>query len=237
MRVYYFVKGKYGLDDLCKKHLKIARIDKLNDPFEFKGVDLSNPEHRESIEILKHTYSEILGILCFSRRWDHPVQWAHYADNHKGLCFGFNVNSNRLRKVNYSDVRLPDDVLDYLKKKNDDPGSSTRLLSNPESVREEKVEDFANKILVTKFSHWNYEQEYRWILELHPENDDLTYCVNGKHFRKFSDEFTLKEVLTGVRSQIKRCQIEEAIGNELAGAVEIFKVREDYSNFKMVRDG
>lgn len=35
MRLYHFVGEKYGLDNVLRRRLKIARIDDLNDPFEF----------------------------------------------------------------------------------------------------------------------------------------------------------------------------------------------------------
>ena len=53
MRLYYFTNAEYGLSDLREKHLKIARIDQLNDPFEFMGADLSNDDLRKEIEALK----------------------------------------------------------------------------------------------------------------------------------------------------------------------------------------
>ena len=40
MRLYHFINKKYGLESLSLKRLKIAQIDKLNDPFELLGVEL-----------------------------------------------------------------------------------------------------------------------------------------------------------------------------------------------------
>ena len=53
MRLYYLTNAEYGLSDLREKHLKIARIDQLNDPFEFMCADLSNDDLRKEIEALK----------------------------------------------------------------------------------------------------------------------------------------------------------------------------------------
>ncbi len=91
MRLYHFTNAEYGLSNLREKHLKISRIDQLNDPFEFMGADLSNGDLRKEIEISKDRYNETMGLLCFSKNWDNPVQWGHYADGHKGLCLGFDV--------------------------------------------------------------------------------------------------------------------------------------------------
>jgi hypothetical protein len=34
MRVYYFVPANYGLENIIKQRVKIARLNELNDPFE-----------------------------------------------------------------------------------------------------------------------------------------------------------------------------------------------------------
>ena len=98
MKVYHFIEERYGLEDLREERLKISLIDELNDPFEFVGVDLSNPDHYGAIKELKRGISENYGIICFSASWNDPVQWAHYADGHKGLCMGFDVPYGLLKK-------------------------------------------------------------------------------------------------------------------------------------------
>lgn len=109
MRLYHFLNERYGLEDLREKRLKIGRIVELNDPFEFIGVDLSDPRFRKSMEKTKKDLSEKVGVLCFSKNWNDPVQWAHYADGHKGLCLGFDIPDHILAEVNYVDERLPVD--------------------------------------------------------------------------------------------------------------------------------
>ena len=41
------------------------------------------------------------GLICFSENWTNPLLWSHYADKHRGICLGFDVNIRRLRKVTY----------------------------------------------------------------------------------------------------------------------------------------
>ena len=38
MRLYHFLNAEYGLLNIRHRRLKIARINELNDPFEFLGV-------------------------------------------------------------------------------------------------------------------------------------------------------------------------------------------------------
>ncbi len=140
MRVYHFLNKNYGLENLQKRRLKIAEIMSLNDPFELLSINLSDPLLRRAVNETKVTLSKNRGILCFSKSWRNPVQWAHYSNKHQGICIGFDVPDRHLVKVNYVRNRLkPENVID---------------------------EQFMLKLLSTKFSHWRYEQEYRVFISL-----------------------------------------------------------------------
>jgi hypothetical protein len=43
MRLYHFLNAEYGLLNIRHRRLKIARINELNDPFEFLGVATRAP--------------------------------------------------------------------------------------------------------------------------------------------------------------------------------------------------
>lgn len=146
MRVFHFRNAKNGLKSLKEKRLKIARIIELNDPFEFLGADLSNPEFRKAMNMAKKQISKTTGILCFSRNWRNPVQWSHYAEKHKGICMGFEIPKRLLARVDYVDERLPyRNVIDM---------------------------ELMKKFLTTKFSHWSYEEEYRLFISLDKNKDE-----------------------------------------------------------------
>ncbi|MCI0427560.1 MAG: DUF2971 domain-containing protein [Nitrospiraceae bacterium] len=202
MLVYHFVNAHYGLDDLRNRRLKIARIMELNDPFEFLGVDLSDREFRRALRETKAELSTTKGILCFSKTWSNPVLWGHYADKHRGVCLGFEVPSSVLGKVEYVDSRLPrPDVLD---------------------------EAFMKKLLFTKFSHWQYEQEYRVYVTL--EED-----IDGLYYSEFSGQLTLKRVIVGDQSSITRAEVSGALV-DLGTQVEVFKARAGFRSFDVVRN-
>ena len=258
MRVYHFINAQYGLADLQEKRLKISRINDLNDPFEFTGADLSNLEFREAMGGLKDYLNEKWGLLCFSKSWDNPVQWTHYTDKHKGLCLGFDVPHPDwlLAEVNYEDERLSVDrflagintLRDKVCAEKDDYTDQSASIEearvkaqefrkivesegfpvDPETDKEDR--EFMRKILSTKFSHWSYEKEYRifWPLSEAKRYRDLYYF-------DFSDELRLKEVIIGVRSCVTTKNIKAALGG-MAGSVDVFRVREAYREFAMVRD-
>ena len=153
MRVYHFVKEKYGLINLEKRRLKVSIIMELNDPFEFLGAELSDRTFRRAMKETKKSLSKTKGILCFSKNWTNPVQWSHYAEKHKGVCFGFDFPDHLLSEV------------DYVKE---------RLIHNGAAIDEELMLMY----LTTKFDHWEYEQEYRSFVELDEKNEDGNYYVD-----------------------------------------------------------
>ena len=251
MRLYHFINEKYGLESLRLNRLKIAHIDQLNDPFEFLGVELSNSGNRELFYHLKQVASEEFGILCFSASYRNPALWAHYADNHKGLCLGFDIQAEYCRKVHYSETRLSiDEFMDQQNQRSNAISAeiweklaqretqgqidescdlenivSTSIRNDVEADNEGR--EFMLTIFSTKFSHWSYEEEYRIFVGLNTLN-------NGLHFIDYGDEMMLKQAIVGLNSSVLRSDIEKLIGSK--SEVEIFKVREDYREFKMVRD-
>jgi Protein of unknown function (DUF2971) len=149
MRVYHFVNKQYGLENIRKRRLKISRLAELNDPFEFLGADLSHQESRKALVATKAKLSKTRGLICFSRLWDNPVLWGHYADKHRGICLGFDIPEASLNKVIYVNSRLPWPTV-------------------PD-------EEFMKQLLFTKFNHWSYENEYRSYTSLSDKIDDLYF--------------------------------------------------------------
>lgn len=150
MRAYYFTNAVHGLAALHDQRLKVARIHELNDPFEFLGVELSDPEFRQALTSTKRQLSDRNGLLCFSKSWRHPMLWAHYADKHRGICLGFDVNENKLEHVSYVNSRFQKPV-------------------NPNNKA------FVGKLLYTKFAHWSYEDEYRFYISLTDQENGLYF--------------------------------------------------------------
>ncbi len=150
MRLYHFRDEKYGLRSLTDKRSKIARINELNDPFEMLGCNLSDSNQRQAFQTMKNKLNEDNGLLCFSANWRSPVQWAHYTNNHKGVCLEFEVPGTCLIKISYINSRLK--CADKIDKK------------------------YMLKVLSTKFSHWKYEKEYRYFLGLdHTQKENNLY--------------------------------------------------------------
>jgi hypothetical protein len=149
LRVFHFLNEEFGIKDLREKRLKISEIMSLNDPFEFLSVDLSDLVFRKAMKKTKSQLAKTNGLICFSANWKNPVQWSHYANNHKGICLGFDVADHLLTPVNYVEKRLS--------------------FENP--INEEDM----LQIFSTKFNHWIYEEEYRVFTELSVKEKGLFY--------------------------------------------------------------
>ncbi len=172
MLFYYFTSADFGIKNLKQKRLKISDFSNVNDPFELLGIELRDKVVRQAIKFEKSKISKENGLLCFSEDKYNPVQWAHYADNHKGVCLGFEIDEKSLRKVKYVSERLAKDTLEQ--------------------------SDCNEKLLTTKFSHGSYEQERRLILKLSNYSKD----EQGKRFKQFGNDMLLKEVYIGCKSDL-----------------------------------
>ncbi len=201
MRVYRFLDEKYGLKSLRERRLRISRILELNDPFEMLAISVNERNFRAAFMKGRAEIAKQSGLVCFSRNWRSPVQWAHYTNKHRGLCLGFDVPDSFLEQVTYVEKRLP--------------------------INTPLDENLVRKLLTTKFSHWQYEEEHRAFVPLRE--------AEGKHyFIDFGETLSLKEVMVGTYSAITRAKLRKALGS-LTKEVDAFRVRPGFKDFEIVR--
>ena len=212
MILYRFLTACYGLDSIRNRKLKLARINELNDPFEFISVELSNQRLRTALLKVKNKISETTGILCFSATWKNPVLWGHYAEKHTGICLGFEVPEGLCNKINYVDSRL----------------KFPYGFDQPSAQKLSQIErrEFMQKVIYTKFSHWSYEEEYRMWLKPEYTDDELIFTGFD------SAQLKLRKVIVGIKSSVTYRDVSEYLGSSLS-EVKIFKARPSLTSFKM----
>ena len=184
-RVYYLTSEKYALCDLKHQHIKVARFNDLNDPFELIDVELSDPIVRERFRRWRREVNAKYGLICFSATWQNPVLWSHYADKHKGMCLGFDVPESELHEVEYLDRRR----------------RLTDLVPETEP----------GPLLCTKFRDWKYEDEFRRVINL----VEATRNSKSLHFWPFGPDLVLREVITGARCRATDRFLTETFGDKL----------------------
>ena len=216
MRLYHFLKAEHALDDIKKKRIKISLIPDLNDPFEINSIRQPTFKHRSIWTDFIKDLGKRFGVICFSKEWENPLLWSHYADKHYGICLGFEASSELAEKVKYRKSKLPYELnLDH----------PTGGLGNEEM----------KEILITKYSGWIYEDEMRVVAKLessepHPEDPAKLF-----YFADFSSELQLREVTVGVRSEVKKEEVENAlVGYD--DRVRIIKARLAFNSFRVIQN-
>lgn len=254
IKLYKFVDSRYGLWDLCERKIKISRLEDLNDPFELKVVRTPWPEINQIFEDLRIDFSKKYGLLCFCKDWRSQVLWAHYAENHQGLCFGFEICKDNVREVKYVEKPNYDDphfktliairdeqvkkIFDYLNKSKSYEESELRFREIIEQVIEENRKSaesdeeglrLMEEDLTTKSLRWSYESEYRFLTKLNQGFYDFTsYTDNAKNNIK------LIEVIIGINSSLSLNAVQNALGDSFE-YVKIFKSGLHDEEFEMKR--
>jgi hypothetical protein len=192
-RLYHFTSTKHAFDDIRNRRLKIAQLEDLNDPFEFQAVNLCDPVHAQAFYGIPKAGSigflaEIarrFGVLCFSEDKSDLLQWAHYADHHRGICLGFDVESEgKFGPVEYVSERLP--------------------------WPEQLDQNFMWELLRTKSVDWKYEKEWRVFTQM---KEGISDKCTGRvlYFADFGAELILREVILGAANKSDATDVPDAI--------------------------
>lgn len=184
MRVYYYTSAENAIDDIRNSHIKVSVLDGVNDPNEWvpevvdgDGKVLPIDEVRSRVMA---TFNLEWGFISFCKSWDVAPMWGVYADRFKGAVLEFEIAdelvNDRVYKVEYAPRRA---------------NCSTSIFANP-------TKDEFKNLVCRKSLDWEYEQEYRYLVQLLPRNCEL----KGKHYFArigYGEGTTEKLKLTGVR--------------------------------------
>lgn len=186
MRVFHFMEKRYAIESVKNSRIKIDTLNNMNDPYEFY-LRFEGATNKE-IETFKNHYNKKAGFLCFTRRLGDPVQWAHYADNHRGICFEFDIPDRLLLKINY--------------------------LKSP-SLISAKCPNWKDNLInstLGKYQGWNYERVYRISVNL--ESDGVIQ-EDGLYFVHFTKSVVPSKVYTGIGCTLTEEEGELFKSNEL----------------------
>lgn len=200
---------KNCLEILLNRELWFAQSATLNDPFEAESsinevLDAVWAHHpmplaqRENYESYVRKQLSSTGICSFSRTRKNQLMWSHYADNHKGVCFGFKEQEigNIHSKIYPIDVTYQDEYPfeDIIKRTN--YFGIVGELNSLENI----AGDIFHSVHGTKFTDWKYEKERRLVYYIHGakkfEPDALTSITFGLRMPD-RDKNTLRRILSG----------------------------------------
>lgn len=213
MIIYKFLPDLYALSAIALKRVKVSRINELNDPFELMAADLLDPRKLAAVMKLKDDLHQDKAIISFSKCWRNPLLWGHYADSHRGMALGFEVpdHKNLLWKIRYRKKRFP-------------------IEWDAEAGQIVRGNVVIKGLISTKYSDWNYEEEYRLFVELKECEHD-----GSKYFYDFRDDFYLKEVWVGMDCVTPVFRLSKLLKSDLSH-VRLKKVKMHRREFKMVED-
>lgn len=213
MRVYYFTNEEYAVENIKERQLKLSFFDLVNDVFELKPFEFSDRKTRRGWQKCVNNSAKTQGFVSFSELWSVPTMWAHYANNHQGVCYGFDLCDDQAVKINYVEKLEEFDQ---------------RALNNTD-VNKETVK-YASR---TKSSHWRYEKEWRQCVSL--DSKDIARRKKGEElfFINFNKRLVLKKVIIGARSSITSKSIASVLRQ--SDEVEIITARPSFREFKMVK--
>jgi len=211
MRVYHLLTAENGLSDISLRRIRISRFADLNDPFELLAAHLGEKSFRTAVRNWRTELNATHGLLCFSKNWENPVLWSHYAAKHHGMCLGFELQDDLAQEVHYIKDRLP-------------------IRFKPNGPEKRLDETFVRELLASKYEHWKYEEEIRVFLSLDPSTIE-----SGSYFFSFSDKLQLAEVILGPLCELPIAEV----GNLVRGAygrVPVTKARLAFKWFNVVYD-
>lgn len=124
-----------------------------------RGVRTGSPmwkklkeEINRGLYMLETQFNELrntTGISCFSEREDSLLMWAHYANNHRGICVEYNL-LNVNKELGFTAVPII-----Y--------SNDRTCFDSIESYGEKDIWEFFIESLTSKSMEWNYEKEWRII--------------------------------------------------------------------------
>jgi len=216
VRAYHLTLLDHAKADIQHDRLKVATFADANDPFELLALNCrgrSKRAARKVIERFKESQGERIGLLCFSRFWRNPVLWSHYAGGHKGVCLGFDVKADALEEVKYADERLTAEL-----------DGEQEPLSIPDGLQD--------LLFVTKFRHWEYEDEVRrFVLLSEAEQEGELY------FWPFDEDMRLREVILGPLCPRSELETVRALVAESKSRALVSRARLGFSSFEVRPDG
>lgn len=95
--LYKYCQWKDVKKILVESTLFFNTVDRFNDQFDFypaiQGKDVDDDTKRY-VSMLLHNkaYTDSRGVTCFSKDSMSIPMWSHYAYNHEGVCFEFELS-------------------------------------------------------------------------------------------------------------------------------------------------
>lgn len=182
--LYKYTSVQGAISILESNSIGFSLAKDLNDPFEICGASVDTRAETRSNTEAKCLLSEYAGILSLTRNHLNPIMWSMYAESHKGVVIGFDVDKAGLNKdciiaahegdIIYSRTHpgkiFSSDSVGVIK--------NTLFLDELETPRHNKDDERAimRSFFLHKSNEWVHEEEVRVVKSLKlnklPNNDE-----------------------------------------------------------------
>ena len=194
MIVYHFLAAEFALRALRDRRVKIARLNELNDPWDFYTADSFDDEVQLKLEAFRDQANERYGAVCFCAHYHDPVLWSHYADGHRGVALVFDIPDDDAIPVDYQCDRRDLNV----------DAALARGCFDQSDV---------NQLVSAKFASWRYEQEIRMTCALSDHFCQIDAKGKKVYFESLrlesygTDALRLIGLIRGVRCYLSQADI------------------------------
>lgn len=197
VRLYYYMPAINLFSVLSNDEIKASVPEECNDPLEFLPAGEKCTSDGRRLEG---------GFISFSSRCDNPLMWSHYANSHRGVCLEFmfpirgDIKPLKINEKHYS--RYIEVALDeqYGKQSlcNPQPKASIPIIAEVAYLSERPeyspmnwsifgwdnhIEEIQlSKLYVTKSIDWQYEAEWRMLVNLSEAlsyNPEIGFLIKG----------------------------------------------------------
>jgi hypothetical protein len=181
----------------AKAHTSASLVKSL------QALNNTAPRLREQLYELLNAH---VGILSLSEVPDDILMWAHYADNHRGMLFGFDEHHeffNRRRSTN-------DEFFHLRRVVYGDPGPAASLSAVD-----------GDAFLVSKGGQWAYEREWRMLAPLKGATRSVSLADDVVYLFDFPGQ-AMRSVTLGARAT---AELESAVKDLCAASSPLAHVR------------
>ena len=170
---------EFFIDIILNQRLFASQYTDLNDPMEGYYTYTTGALSKEVLNTIK-SEKERLGICSLSKNSEIALMWSHYADGHRGVVIGIEIDHNKYK-------------IEPIKYK----GLPTLHDSNTPNYKE-----LAQLILTHKHNIWKYEEEIRIITRDNKFiNVKIKNIILGKKMKYEKKEF-IKSLVKKLDSSI-----------------------------------
>ena len=208
VRGFHMVQAEHALGNITNQRRKVTRFAEANDPFELFALRVDERSVRKGLASWKDEQGATTGLLCFSTGWDSTLMWSHYANGHRGVCFGFDLKRDFVIPVKYRKARIEIEF------------DETNVTLTPQ---------LEAQLRCTKSNEWKYEQELRAFVPLSKAIKD---DARKLYFWPFGPRMRLTQVILGHRCELNMDDVRSAVAAS-GSAATVFRARMAFRRFKI----